>query len=131
MNVVALTQLTPSAVVWNEPWLTFVTENVKLELSGSVMPMLAGVNRTVPPSDTVSDAAVITGALLTMVNETLPAKTLLRLLSAAPSLAWIEKVGAVALPSCTKRTWLAARSALVNVVALTQLVPSVVAWKVP
>ena len=101
MNAVALTQLMPSTVVWNEPWLTLVTVNVKLELSGSVMPMLAGVNRTMPPSDTESDAAVITGALLTIVNETLPVKILL---SAAPSLAWIENVGAVALPSCTKRT---------------------------
>ena len=74
---------------------------------------------------------VATGAWLTLLNETLPTKTLLRLLSAAPSLAWIEKVGAVTLPSCTKRTWLAARSAVVKVVALVQVTPSVVVWKLP
>ena len=51
-----------------------------------------------------SVTGVATGAWLTLLKETLPTKTLLRLLSAAPSLAWIEKVGAVTLPSCTKRT---------------------------
>ena len=72
-----------------------------------------------------------TGLSLTFVNETLPANTLLRLLLAAPSSAWIEKVGAASPPSCTNWTWLAARSAVVNVVASTQLVPFVVVWNLP
>ncbi len=48
VNVVVSTQVTPSFVLWNVPWLTLLTVNVKLELSGSVTRTLA-LNGTVPP----------------------------------------------------------------------------------
>src|SRR5258708_2525375 len=69
---------------------TATTEIYTLSLHDALP--ISGVTSTVPPSDTASDAEVMTGASLTLVNETLPAKTLLRLLTALPSLAWIEKV---------------------------------------
>ena len=68
MKVVALVQVTPSVVVWKAPWVTLLTVKAKLELSGSVTPILADVISTVPPSATVSDAAVITGASLTAAS---------------------------------------------------------------
>ena len=68
VKVVALVQVTPSVVVWNAPWVTLLTVKAKLVLSGSVTPILAGVISTVPPSPTVSDAAVITGASLTAAS---------------------------------------------------------------
>ncbi len=134
VNVVALTQLMPSVVVWNVPLLTLVTVNVKLELSGSVTPISAGAISTVPPSDTVSDAAVMTGGELMMMiigDSTVPTNTLLRLLTLAPSSAWIEKVGVKSLTSRTKRTCPAFRSALVNVVASVHVAPSAVVCKTP
>ena len=54
------------------PWVTLVTEKVKLELSGSVTPTLAGVSCTMPPSDRVREADVMTGASFTLVKETFP-----------------------------------------------------------
>src|SRR5258707_13467361 len=64
-------------------------------------------------------------------DKTVPANTLLRSLTLAPSSAWIEKVGVDWLSSRTKRTWLALRSALVNVGASTHVVPSAVVWNTP
>ena len=86
-------------------------------------------------SEKVTVPVAVSGALLPVVpassvkapfvaaivaKSTLPVNTLLRWLALAPSSAWMENVGAASLPSCTKRTWFAARSADVNVVALVQ-----------
>ena len=52
----------PPTRTWNWPWVTLQTLNVKLLSSGSLMPILAGPNTTVSPSDTVRVALLITGA---------------------------------------------------------------------
>ena len=44
VNVVAPIQVSPSVVVWNVPWVTFDTVNVKLLLSGSLMLTMLLVN---------------------------------------------------------------------------------------
>ena len=62
-----MTHVTPSTVVWNVPWVTLLSVNVKLEFSASVTAISAGVTNIVPPSDTVSDAAVIVGGVLEMM----------------------------------------------------------------
>src|SRR5262245_66371384 len=85
----------------------------------------------VPPSEIVSDTLFSTGASLTLVKLTEPAMVLLRLLAAAPSLAWIEKLGAASPPSCRNRTWLARKCAVEEMGAVVQVPRSVEGRNVP
>src|SRR5207253_2682528 len=78
-----------------------------------------------PPSATVNDAAVITGAA-SLVNVKMRGDALSGWLATSPLSAVIENVGVRSLPSSTNRTSPALSCALVNTVAVDQMLPLLV-----